>query len=191
MKSIALWSQLAACAATPVDMHGPRIRRVGRLSRIMVLALTTALVSACGGGGSDAGSVAIFSQPASAPPSDSSQSSSPLPFAWPSGAGASRIFDYSSAVTPPVADYTRASRFVLYDSGRFAAQFANVHSGDIYTYSGQYQEGQGAINFDWDGASTAGAWGATGRLDGASLRIRYNTTMQLTDFEDALYVRAP
>jgi hypothetical protein len=44
------------------------------------------------------------------------------------------------------------------------------------------------INFDWDGWSAAGSWGETGSIDGTSLTFHYNLIMQLTDFEDAVYV---
>jgi hypothetical protein len=39
------------------------------------------------------------------------------------------------------------------------------------------------------GWSSAGPWGAAGTLGGNSLTVRYNLIMQMTDFEDAIYVR--
>ncbi len=157
--------------------------------RAAVLLLVTVGLSACGGGGSDVGpstgaGVAPSVQAASAP-----QSSAPLAVAWPPVNGASREFDYSSAVALPVRDYTRASRFVLYDNGTFMLQLVDPNSTQILNYLGRYQEANGVITFDWDGSSKAGPWGATGTLSGKSLTIQYNLIMQLTDFEDAVYVR--
>jgi hypothetical protein len=55
-------------------------------------------------------------------------------------------------------------------------------------YRGRYSLTDGVIAFDWEGWSTAGPWGATGTLTGDSLTVQYNFIMQMTDFEDALYV---
>lgn len=54
-------------------------------------------------------------------------------------------------------------------------------------YRGAYQTTNGTLNMDWEGWSTAGAWGATGTLNGDLLTVRYNLIMQLTDFDDATY----
>ena len=159
--------------------------------RFVVFSLFAAALSACGGGGSDAGLAADINQAASAPSSGTSQpSSAPIPVNWaaPTG-GPARVFDYASA-PGPVSDYTRASRFVLYDNGTFEFQYGDLGSGKIGTYSGRYT-GSFGITFDWDGWSQAGPWGATGILDGATLTVEYNEIMQLTDFENAVYVLTP
>jgi hypothetical protein len=83
----------------------------------------------------------------------------------------------------PVRDYTKNSRFVLYDNGAFALQYVSVGG----EYRGGYTEANGGITFEWEGWSAAGAWGATGTVNGGSLTVRYNDIMQLTDFEDAVY----
>ena len=85
-----------------------------------------------------------------------------------------------------VRDYTRKSRIVLYDNGAFVLRYDGI--GD---YRGGYAESNGIITFDWEGWSVAGAWGASGTLESASLTVRFNVIMQLTDFEDAVYVLMP
>ncbi len=82
-----------------------------------------------------------------------------------------------------VADYTRASRFVLYEDGSFALQYGRGE------YRGTYTEANALIVFQWEGGSAAGPWGATGSLSGDRLSVRYNIIMLLTDFEDAVYAR--
>ena len=76
------------------------------------------------------------------------------------------------------------SRFVLYDDGAFVLRYQGLG----LEYRGGYTESNGVIVFDWEGWSSAGAWGATGTLKGDTLTVRYNTIMALTDFEDASYV---
>jgi len=58
-------------------------------------------------------------------------------------------------------------------------------------YRGGYEDTNGVIMFEWEGWSVAGPWGATGTLKADSLTVQYNHIMQLTDFEDAVYVRLP
>lgn len=45
------------------------------------------------------------------------------------------------------------------------------------------------VDFKWEGWSVAGPWGADATLEGDALSVRYNLIVQLTDFEDANYVR--
>jgi hypothetical protein len=87
-----------------------------------------------------------------------------------------------------VSDYTKKSRFVLYDNGAFVLQFPSLGEGG---YRGGYADANGVVVFEWEGWSVAGPWGATGTVTGDSLTVRYNQIMQLTDFEDAVYVRTP
>jgi hypothetical protein len=48
----------------------------------------------------------------------------------------------------------------------------------------------GVVAFKWEpGARRAHGCGAAGTLGGNSLTVRYNLIMQMTDFEDAIYVR--
>jgi hypothetical protein len=96
------------------------------------------------------------------------------------------VFD--RALANRVSDYTIHSRFVLYDNGGFVLQFPTV-AGD--GYRGGYTEVNGAITFEWEGWNPAGPWGAAGILNGNSLTVQYNSIMQGTDFEDAVYMLAP
>jgi hypothetical protein len=97
--------------------------------------------------------------------------------------GPSRTFTFDHELSYPVSGYTKQSRFVLYDNGAFVLQY--VATGGAYR--GKYDETNGAIAFTWQGWSSAGPWGATGKLAGDSLTVQYNLIMQLTDFEDAAY----
>jgi len=80
------------------------------------------------------------------------------------------------------------SRFVLYDNGAFVLQYSSLGEGG---YRGEYKDANGIVTFEWEGWSVAGRWGASGTLRGDELTVQYNLIMQLTDFEDAVYVRIP
>jgi hypothetical protein len=98
-----------------------------------------------------------------------------------------RIYLFASELSYPVSDYTRTSRFVLYDDGSFALQY--LQSLGSFEYRGKYTEANGLITFEWEGWSAAGPWGATGSRSDDSLSVRYNVIMELTDFENAVYRR--
>lgn len=87
-----------------------------------------------------------------------------------------------------VMNYTRASRFVLGDDGRFELQYDGIGK-----YRGTYTFSQttNSLSFSWEGWSAAGAWGATGSIKDDVLTVRFNIIMQLSDFEDASYRRVP
>jgi hypothetical protein len=103
---------------------------------------------------------------------------------FPPLSGPSRTFFFDREVSYPVSDYTKKSRFVLYDNGAFVLQYLSLGEGG---YRGGYKDANGVITFEWEGWSIAGPWGATGTLQGDSLRVQYNLIMQMTDFEDAVY----
>jgi hypothetical protein len=98
--------------------------------------------------------------------------------------GPARVFAFDRALSYPVSEYTRTSRFVLYDNGAFVLQYPSL--GEL-GYRGQHKHENGVIAFDWEGWSVAGPWGATGALKGDSLTVQYNLIMQMTDFEDGVY----
>jgi hypothetical protein len=77
---------------------------------------------------------------------------------------------------------------VLYDGGSFALQYSSS-SHPFFQYLGTYTEAAGSILFSWEGWSTAGPWGATGAVTEETLAVKFNLVMQLSDFEDAVYVR--
>ena len=99
--------------------------------------------------------------------------------------GPSRSFVFDRELSFPARDYTKRSRFVLYDTGAFVLEYPSL--GDT-GYRGAYRETMGGLVFDWEGWSVAGPWAATGTLNGDALTVRYNLTMQLSDFEDAIYL---
>jgi hypothetical protein len=106
--------------------------------------------------------------PAPVPPTDSSEA---------------RVFGFVSSPYPAVQGYTTGSRYVLYRDGAFVLQYPHVE------YRGTYTEAEGRINFEWEGWSVAGRWGATGVLTDDSLSVSYNIIMLMSDFEDARYKR--
>ena len=101
--------------------------------------------------------------------------------------GPSRTFVFDRELSYPVSDSTKRSRFVLYDNSAFVLQVGGA-AGSSNGYRGRYTDANGVVTFEWEGWSAAGPWGATGTLTGDALTVRYNVIMQLTDFEDAVYV---
>ena len=90
--------------------------------------------------------------PTSAPTSPTSQPVRPTTGPRPSGQAVqgARVFVYASA-PHPVAAYTRASRFVLYDNGTFALQYASRSL--TPEYRGTYTESDGQVMFTFEGWS--------------------------------------
>ena len=107
---------------------------------------------------------------------------------FPPLSGPSRIFVFERALAFPVSEYTKKSRFVLYDNGAFVLQYPTLGEGG---YRGRYEEAHNGITFDWEGRNTAGPWGATGTLEDGKLIVQYNQIMQWSDFEDAVYALTP
>jgi hypothetical protein len=104
-------------------------------------------------------------------------------FATPSQSA--QVYMFAEPAGAPVAAYTRCSRFVLYDNGVFDLQYGHGPS-----YEGTYGVRDAVVDFKWDGWSIAGPWGSTATLVGDTLTVHYNSLMQLTDFEDAVYRRS-
>jgi hypothetical protein len=96
--------------------------------------------------------------------------------------GTARTFNYDSALLYFVSEYTKHSRFVLYDNGDFALQY-----GSDFEYRGRYSEANGVITFEQEVSRGGGPWGATGTLQGDLLTVRYSDRMRMSDFEDAVY----
>jgi hypothetical protein len=112
----------------------------------------------------------------------------PPPRNFPPLTGPSRTFAFDHELGYPAQDYTKHSRFVLYDTGGFLLQYTSL-AGD--GYRGGYTQTDGTITFEWEGWSVAGPWAATGTLKDGTLTVRYNDIMQWTDFEDAVYRLTP
>jgi hypothetical protein len=98
--------------------------------------------------------------------------------------GPSRTFVFDRELSFRVVDYTKNSRFVLYDNGAFALHYVTL--GD-FKYHGRYTEANSVVTFDFGGAPD----GANGTLEGNSLTVRYSLNMKMADFEDAVYVLVP
>lgn len=107
----------------------------------------------------------------------------PPPTNFPARSGPSRTFTFDHELTYALRDYTKQSRFVLYDNGAFTLQYLSLG----IEYRGGYTASNGGVTFQWEGWSTAGTWGATGTLKDRSLTVHYNLIMGLSDFEDAVY----
>jgi hypothetical protein len=100
-----------------------------------------------------------------------------------------RIYVAVNSPSYPMHGGPLASRYVLYDDGAFALQYSSANY-PFFQYLGTYRDANDLITFEWEGWSVAGPWGATGSLSEESLVVRYNVIMQLTDFEDGVYLRA-
>jgi hypothetical protein len=112
---------------------------------------------------------------------------------FPPLSGPSRTFIFSRAESYPVSDFTKQSKFVLYDNGAFALQYPASQSGSGL-YRGAYKDESGNIMFlfEFQGRSVGEQWDdATGVLKGDSLTIQYDLLMQHSDFENAVYVLTP
>jgi hypothetical protein len=109
-----------------------------------------------------------------------------IPTSFPPLSGPSRTFKFERA-DYQVAVYTKESHFVLYDNGAFALQLGGQHPGQ---YRGLFTtQENGLLYFKFE--SNLLSWSATGKLEGDSLTIEYNTMMQWDDFENAVYARTP
>ena len=142
-------------------------------------AFLVVLCTACGSSAPTSPTVVPQPQPIPTPTPSPPRTFPPL-------SGPSRTFVFDHELTYLVRDYTKRSRIVLYDNGAFVLGYDGL--GD---YRGGYTESNGLIRFDWKGWSVAGPWGASGTLEKRSLTIQFNFIMQLTDFEDAVYVLTP
>ena len=117
---------------------------------------------------------ATLSTPAPAPPPTSS---------FPPVQGPSRTFNFDRPLSYPVSSYTSSSRIILYENGGFVLEYPSMS----LSYRGRYIEAGGVLNFDWEGWSSAGTWGATGTITGETMQVEYNLIMSLSDFENAVY----
>jgi hypothetical protein len=112
---------------------------------------------------------------------------------FPPQSGPSRTFVFDRELSYPVRDFTRNSRFVLYDNGAFVLQYPSSSLGDG-RFPGAYQDANGVIMFlfEFNGRSVGSPWDdATGTLTGDSLTVQYEWNMRMADFEDAVYVLRP
>ena len=127
-------------------------------------------------------------QPPSASPSPAPPPAPPrTPITFPPLSGPSRTFVFDRQLAYPVRDYTKQSRFVLFDNGAFLLDYPS-NGGRL---PGQYRATDGVLMFlfQFQGRTESEAWSdATGRLQGDSLTIEFNQEMQMSDYENAVYV---
>ena len=124
-------------------------------------------------------------------PPGPSRPSSPPKISFPPLSGPSRTFVFDRELSYAVRDFTRQSRFVLYENGAFGLYYPTI----AYVYRGAYQGANGVLMFRFDsstGRSVDEPWDdATGTLKGDSLTLEYDDIMQHADFENAVYVLTP
>ena len=99
--------------------------------------------------------------------------------------GPSSLDVFGGTLIHPVREYTRHSQFVVYDTGGFTLHYTTVPG---TPYVGAYRRENNQIVFTF---ASSGQWTAIGTVVGDSMEVRFNEIMQLTDFEDAIYVRSP
>lgn len=145
------------------------------------------MLSAACGGSAFTSPTATNSPPVLPPPASST---SPK-ISFPPLSGPSRTFVFDRERSYAVRDFTRQSRFVLYDNGAFGLHYPSI----AYVYRGAYRETNGVVMLLFDsstGRSVDEAWDdATGILRGSSLTVEYDELMQHADFENAVYVLTP
>jgi|RhiMetdeSRZDD1v2_1073273.scaffolds.fasta_scaffold1185024_2 hypothetical protein len=125
------------------------------------------------------------------PPSELPPPTPPPPqINFPPLSGPSRTFIFDRELSYPVRDFTRKSRFVLYDNGAFELQYPPSQYGPGL-FRGAYQNVDGVIMFlfEFQGRKSGTPWDdATGTLKGDLLTVQYVWDMRMADFEDGVYV---
>ena len=151
----------------------------GRLTTAVVRRVTLVALLLCAAGCSD------NDRPTapSALPAPPSTIQPPPTAGVPPLSGPSVSYDFSGELSYPTRSYTNTSKYVLYENGAFSLRYA----APIGEYVGTYRQDAGRIVFSF---SADGRWGATGTLNGDWLEVRYNTIMEHSDFENAVYRRA-
>jgi hypothetical protein len=155
-------------------------------ARCLALAALLCPVTACGDTGPATAPSPVVSPPAVSTPTPQAAS---LDTDWPRLSRPARVYTTVSPTTWSSHASPLASRFVLYEGGSFALQYSSS-SHPFFQYLGTYSEAAGSLVFSWEGWSIAGPWGATGTITEETLAVKFNIVMSLSDFEDAVYVRA-
>ena len=102
---------------------------------------------------------------------------------FPALARPGRVYMGVSSPTSPTHGSALYSRYVLYDDGTFALQYSSANF-PFFEYRGTYSGSGEAIEFLFEGFGTS-----RGTLVDESLTVKYNDIMQMSDFEDGVYVR--
>ena len=98
--------------------------------------------------------------------------------------GPSQAFGFDRELQYRVSAFTRESRFLLYENGAFLLQYVSLG----VDYPGTYSQTDDVVHFTWVGSA---APSAVGTLSGDLLAVEYSLEMQHSDFENAVYKRAP
>jgi hypothetical protein len=172
----------SACIPNTGVRQGVQIMNTARRGAVIGL---LALLAACGG--SDPAMPTEEPIPPPPPPSPAPQ------VEFPPLEGPSRTFIFSREESYPVHDFTKQSRFVLYDNGALALQYPHSQYGSgLFRGAYKYENSNVMILFEFQGRSVGEQWvDATGTLKGDSLTIQYSETMQHSSFENAVYVLKP
>ena len=100
-------------------------------------------------------------------------------------------------ITGPAVLYVRASPSsygsdaYLMSLGADSAFVIELPNGPLsWGWAGRYERRDSVVIFHYNAWSAAGALGATGIVRGDTMFLKYNVIMQLTDFEDGMYVRS-
>jgi hypothetical protein len=121
-------------------------------------------------------------------PQPPAQPTAPQPF--PPLTGAAIAYNEK---TPIYAEWATAgslvSRYVLYQDGAFELQFETMAT--FFSYSGRYQESNGAVTLVFANPGAPGSWVATATLQNGELSVKYNNEMVMADFVDGVYDQAP
>lgn len=142
--------------------------------RLAIVFVLVAVATACGG----------TDQPTA--PSVTNPPRTPAPAApiatpgFPPIVKPARVFPFEHQLSYAVMDYTKGSRYVLYDDGTFSLQYTRG-----FEYPGTYTTVNGVVTFAFQSAG----WTASGPLQGDEISVRYNENMSLSDFEDAVYLK--
>jgi hypothetical protein len=154
----------------PLKLNTPF--RLSSRARVIVVA---AVSGACAG--SPASPTAM--QPIS-PPAATLQQSAVQRVLVPEPSGQVEQFEFDAVLLHGVRDYTRKSRYLLYENGAFILEYPQGQYRGIYVRDGDL------VTFRWEGS---GEWQASATEAGDRMVVRYNLHMQLSDFEDAIYRR--
>jgi hypothetical protein len=170
--------------------------------RRAAVAAIVALSAACGSGPTSpsVGEPPVAVPPPAAAPPPVPSPRTPLSFPPLSGPSATFVFDGAQTALlrasdrnwpGDVSDYTKHSRFVLYDNGACALLYPSLSNAVL---GGRYERVGDVLSiiFEFQGRAADERWDdAIGRLRDDVLTIEFDLTMQHSDFENAAYVRAP
>jgi hypothetical protein len=145
--------------------------------RSAALVALLVLASGCADAGTPTAPSAPIGQPA--PPSSG----------FPAVSRPARIYLFAAELSYPVSDWTRRSRYVLYDDGAFTLQFLGS-AAPAEGYRGTYTQSNGRITLYWESNQRSLLpWRpAAAEISGDSLAVTYDAIMTLDDFEDAVYM---